>query len=449
MEGESMVTRRDVFAALAAAGAAAAGLPNAGAQVLGRVTPLPPSPVMPFRRGIAIGNALEASREGEWGYVIQRRHIDAIRRAGFDHVRLPVKFSGHLEPKPPLTLARPFMKRLDEIVGWILDAGLNCILDAHHFDGIGERPDIHEPRLVAIWRQVAARYASLPNTLVFEILNEPQRLLIGERLRKLYRAVLAEIRPANPTRPVVLSGDRWGNSIGLPALQGIDDPCVIATFHYYAPGNFTHQGAWWDKNQAPKLGVKWGTPEDVRKVQADIALATERARPLGMPVLLGEFGVINTIPDRERAPWIRTVRKATEAHGMAWTHGSSWSQDTCTSSPPKPGARSCPKSCSTVRPPDRRLPAPELHRVTGAPAAARVRTVRMASASAAPASTNRKGSRCMRYRAWTNVVMCAAESPPSTSTIMTSAAMLTSRRSRHRTTSPPSARSFTISQGVK
>ncbi|NDC58475.1 MAG: hypothetical protein EBZ50_06560, partial [Alphaproteobacteria bacterium] len=55
------------------------------------------------------------------------------------------------------------------------------------------------------------------------------------------------------------------------------------------------------------------------KVQADIALAAQRARPLGMPVLLGEFGVINTIPDAQRAPWYRTVRKAAESHGMGWT----------------------------------------------------------------------------------------------------------------------------------
>ena len=274
---------------------------------------------MPFRRGIAIGNALEAAFEGEWGYVIQRRHLDAIRRAGFDHVRLPIKFSGHIDDRAPFRIEPKFLTRLDEILGWMVDAGLYCVIDVHHFDGISERPDIYEPRLIAIWRQLAARYSRLPNSIVFEVLNEPRGLLIGERLRKMYRSVLAEIRPANPTRPVILSGDRWGNSIGLPALQGIDDPYVIATFHYYAPGNFTHQGAWWDKNQSPKMGVKWGTAAEIRKVEDDIAQAAERARPLRIPVILGEFGVINTIPDKERAPWIRTVRRAAEAQGMAWT----------------------------------------------------------------------------------------------------------------------------------
>ncbi|MBU6372283.1 MAG: cellulase family glycosylhydrolase [Alphaproteobacteria bacterium] len=322
-----MTVDRRTFAAGAAAllGAGALGGDPAGAQIPGGGQPapgrgvrLPASPVMKFRRGIAIGNALEASYEGEWGYTIQRRHLEAIKRAGFDHVRLPVKFSGHLEAAPPFTIDPKFMLRLDEILRWMIEIGLICIIDVHHFDNISERPDIHEPRLIAIWRQVASRYAHLPNSIVFEVINEPRGLLIGERLRKMYRAVLAEIRPLNPTRPVILSGDRWGNSIGLPALMGMDDPYVIATFHYYAPGNFTHQGAWWDKNQSPKMGVKWGTAADVAKVKADIALAASRAQPLGMPVFLGEFGVINTIPDTERAPWIRTVRRAAEQHGMSW-----------------------------------------------------------------------------------------------------------------------------------
>ena len=307
------LTRRDL-AALAAG--AAAGLADADAQP---VRALPAGRPLSLRRGIAIGNALEARYEGEWGYKIQRRHLKAILNAGFDHVRLPVKFSIYLADRPPFTIDPRLLTRLDEILTWMIEIGLQCIIDVHHFDGISERPDIHEPRLVAIWRQLAARYAHMPNSIVFEVINEPRGLLIGERLRKMYRAVLAEIRPSNPTRPVILSGDRWGNSIGLPALAGIDDPHAIATFHYYAPGDFTHQGAWWDKNQSPRMGVKWGTTADIRKVQADIALAAQRARPLGMPVLLGEFGVINTIPDAQRAPWSRTVRKAAEAHGMGWT----------------------------------------------------------------------------------------------------------------------------------
>ena len=274
---------------------------------------------MRFRRAISVGNALEATWEGEWGYKIQRRHIAAIKRAGFDSIRLPVKFSIYTTPKPPYTLKPELLARLDEVIGWMLGLGLIVILDVHHFDGISERPDQHEPKLIAIWRQLAQHYASMPESLVFEIINEPRGLLIGERLRRMYRACLAEIRPLNPTRPIVLSGDRWGNSIGLPALQGMSalDPWLIATFHYYAPGNFTHQGAWWDKNQPP-MGVKWGSAADVRKVRDDIALAAERAKPLAMPVFLGEFGVINTIPDAERAPWIRTVRRAAEQHDMSW-----------------------------------------------------------------------------------------------------------------------------------
>jgi len=42
-----------------------------------------------MRRGVNLGNALEAPHEGDWGYTIAPDHLIAIAGAGFDGVRLP------------------------------------------------------------------------------------------------------------------------------------------------------------------------------------------------------------------------------------------------------------------------------------------------------------------------------------------------------------------------
>ena len=48
----------------------------------------------PVARCVNLDNALNSPGfEGEWGYRIERGHLDRIRRAGFDAVRLPVEFS--------------------------------------------------------------------------------------------------------------------------------------------------------------------------------------------------------------------------------------------------------------------------------------------------------------------------------------------------------------------
>jgi hypothetical protein len=46
-------------------------------------------------RGISFGNALDTLREGDAGFRLQERYFAEVRAAGFDTVRLPVKWSAH------------------------------------------------------------------------------------------------------------------------------------------------------------------------------------------------------------------------------------------------------------------------------------------------------------------------------------------------------------------
>ena len=46
-------------------------------------------------RGINLGNALEAPNEGDWGVVLQPDYFKAIAQAGFNSVRIPIRWSNH------------------------------------------------------------------------------------------------------------------------------------------------------------------------------------------------------------------------------------------------------------------------------------------------------------------------------------------------------------------
>lgn len=61
-------------------------------------------------RGINLGNALDAPAEGVWGVVLQSEYFQTIRQAGFDSVRLPVRWSAHAGKEPP-TPSTPFSPR--------------------------------------------------------------------------------------------------------------------------------------------------------------------------------------------------------------------------------------------------------------------------------------------------------------------------------------------------
>ena len=52
-------------------------------------------------RGISFGNALDAVREGDAGFRLRERYFAEVRDAGFDTVRLPVKWSAHADESSP------------------------------------------------------------------------------------------------------------------------------------------------------------------------------------------------------------------------------------------------------------------------------------------------------------------------------------------------------------
>lgn len=298
-------SRRTVL--LGAAGLAACA-PDARSQA--------PAP-FPMRRGVNLGNALEAPREGEWGYRIEAADLDAIAGAGFDGVRLPVRWDQHMGARGVVAAAH--MARVDEVVGWAVERSLRVQLDVHHYAALIERPDAETPRFLALWRQIAERFADAPPALMFEPLNEPHgSAWDGARLSDLQAQVLEAIRESNAARLIVLGPGNWQNIDALTRWRPPAAENVAVSVHYYEPHAFTHQNAEWLGPEAPVFGRDWGGGADRRAVRAHIAQAAAWGRAHGYAVQLGEFGVNARVPIQQRAAWTRAVRDACEAEGMAW-----------------------------------------------------------------------------------------------------------------------------------
>ncbi len=206
--------------------------------------------------GVNFGNALEAPNEGDWGVTLREEYARLIADAGFQTVRLPVKWSAHADEAAPYAIHTDFLARVDTVVGWLLSRNLNVILDFHHYDELVEDPGGHAARFVAIWRQLAEHYREAPPTLLFELLNEPNGALTDAVWNALYPAALAAVRETNPDRKVVIGPTAWNGIGALPGLTWPDDENLVVTVHYYDPFAFTHQGAEWVQ-PAPPLGTVW------------------------------------------------------------------------------------------------------------------------------------------------------------------------------------------------
>jgi endoglucanase len=305
------------------AGCVALALLAAACEAPATATAQPLAETRSFPMGgcVNLGNALEAETEGSWGYSIARADLARIRAAGFDGVRVPVRWDPHTGPAPVYPVNDRFMARVQEVVDQALAEGLRVQLNVHHFEGLVANPDsrAETARFVAIWGQIAARFAAYDDRLMFELLNEP----FGDqwnsaRLEELHGLALAAIRPTNPRRLVIVGGIHWNNIVGLEAYTPPQDRHIALTLHSYFPYEFTHQGADWLGAEAPRWDRPWGTQGDIAELRSEMRRAAAVGRRWGLPVQLGEFGVINEAPLDQRLAWLRAMREAAEANGVAW-----------------------------------------------------------------------------------------------------------------------------------
>ncbi len=272
-------------------------------------------------RGINFGNALEAPNEGEWGLRLKAEYFKAIKDAGFDSVRLPVRWSAHAEAEPPYALDPTFAARVDWAIDQALKNDLNIVVNVHHYAGMDEDPDKNLPRLVGLWGQIAERYKDRPAGVYFELLNEPHDKLTAEKWNAAVPKVLAAVRKSNPTRPVIVGPVQW-NSIGaLPKLELPYDRNLIVTVHSYDPFEFTHQGAAWAKGSEKWLGRKWaGTEAERAAITKRFQQAADWGKKHDRPIYLGEFGAFEKADTESRARWTAFVAREAERLGWSWAY---------------------------------------------------------------------------------------------------------------------------------
>jgi aryl-phospho-beta-D-glucosidase BglC (GH1 family) len=236
--------------------------------------------------------------------------MQAIRDGGFDHVRLNLHAFAHMDAEN--RLSAQWFKTLDQLVHAGLKAGLQLILDEHNFNECAKEADLApcRLRLQALWRQVAAHYRSAPDAIIFEILNEP-----NGAADPVWNDMLAEnlaiIPETNPMRRVIVGPKSWNSLDQLDSLRLPEaDRRLIVTFHYDTPMEFTHQGASWTPQFQKLSGITWGTAADIEKLNKDLDRVNAWSEQHRRPILVGEFGALETAGMAQRVAWTAAVSRA-------------------------------------------------------------------------------------------------------------------------------------------
>lgn len=272
--------------------------------------------IIQMQKGINLGNTLEPPRPGYWNNPFPKEYyFDMYKSAGFDCVRIPVRWDKHTSYSPPYKIEDGWLDTIETVINWGLDRDLFIVVNAHHDDWIKQNytnPDMRA-RFDSIWSQISVRFKDKSEKLIFEILNEPHGLTKAQN-DEMHQRVLSIIRKTNPTRIVIFQGHDWGGSNELLAAAIPDDDYVIGSFHSYDPYLFglEAQGT-------------WGTAADVNTLRNKFIAIKNWSDANNIPVFMGEFGAGSACDYNSRMKHYKTYVEFAQTYGFAfcaWDNGS-------------------------------------------------------------------------------------------------------------------------------
>ncbi len=274
-------------------------------------------------RGVNMGNSFEAPSETEWGNPWKPEYFQIMSELGFNHVRLPVRWepADRSMTAPPYTINQTFLERIKEVVDEALKNKLHIIVNMHHHEALYEDPDGQKERFLSQWNQIATYFQDYPDSLLFEVLNEPHGNVTPEKWNEFFADALTTIRQTNPTRVVIMGIAEYGGLGGLVHLNLPNDEYIIVSPHYYNPFNFTHQGAEWVENSDNWLGTEWyDTEADRQTVENEFAFAMQFSEENHVPIHVGEFGAYSKADIESRERWTTFLARWFEEQGFSWAY---------------------------------------------------------------------------------------------------------------------------------
>ena len=342
------ISRRSLLPLLGASLVAAPG--PAAAALAGGV---PADRVAALARGFNLPDLVPATR----GRDDLPGLLSRLRRAGFTHVRLPVRAENLSEPFAAAAVRSAALDDLDAALDLLLGAGYGVSVDLHPGGAIGPlyRRDAEAgfSAVLSAWTALARRLRERPPARVFaELLNEPWAS--DEVWRPQAVRLAAALRGMLPETTLLVGPAPFERVDALTGWEPLPDRNVAYVCHFYDPMAFTHQGATWETGGPYRFFADLPFPAAladpaVQRALAALAAAghpeaaqalrTGLARPWtvgaidaafaplgrwrqahGVPVVLNEFGALRTAPRSGRLAWLAAVRRAAEANGIGWAH---------------------------------------------------------------------------------------------------------------------------------
>ncbi|APR83715.1 Endoglycoceramidase II [Minicystis rosea] len=175
------------------------------------------------------------------------------------------------------------------------------------FDAFWAADSSVQAAYVAMWDRMAARYKDTPGVIGFEPLNEPgwgtqnMEQFEATTLTSFYSSMIARLASAAPGVLIFFDATGPDATLGSTNLGRPTGDGIVFAPHYY------------------QYGALSGAGGDPTRVRLDLTKWQNQAKTWSVPVLLGEFGTVNHVPDP--VTYMTAHFDALDALGM---HGTQW-----------------------------------------------------------------------------------------------------------------------------
>lgn len=314
---------------------------------------------MELKKGINLGGFLSQCVHTKEHYdsFIVKEDIERIKGYGFDHVRLPID-SEVIEYSNGNVIEEGY-ERIEEIIGWTREEGLDIILDLHKVQGYDFNDanndsknnlftsDLLQERYLNIWNEISKRFSKYDN-VAFELLNEVVEDKNADAWNKLIMQAVKTIRNNTVDSYIIYGGILWNSASTLKLLDPPADDKIIFTFHFYEPLLFTHQKAYWVETMDPNWEISYpGDKEEyieksailgnqglavsgskyeyfgIEFIEDFILEAIKVGKERNVRLYCGEFGVIDQAPVEDTLRWFDDVFTVFEKYDIGyaiWTY---------------------------------------------------------------------------------------------------------------------------------
>ena len=119
-----------------------------------------------------------ATAETAWGNpVVTKKTIDAVKAAGFNAVRIPVRWQLHITDAATMAVSSDWMQRVKEVVDYCIANDMKVIINTHHDKWLEGRPTYtyqqeNNRRLTLLWTQIANAFKDYDYRVAFAGTNE-------------------------------------------------------------------------------------------------------------------------------------------------------------------------------------------------------------------------------------------------------------------------------------